>query len=197
VKRIVIIGGGVAGLGAAYRVRRAADAGHPVEFVLLEKDDRLGGKLFTDTFVDENGGRYVADGGSDSFLTDKTAVHRVARLLGIFEEETGTMDENKKVMAFDAQDCPFSKDWHGILSPMVEHRPLTGVSLMSSKWPNRAPQGTVMLRGPGRRDRDALCRDRGFRARGRGIPRGGCAQLLGERGEGGQQGARRDGHPAG
>ena len=46
-KRIIIVGGGVAGLGAAYKVRRAADAGHDVEFVLVEKDDRLGGKLFT------------------------------------------------------------------------------------------------------------------------------------------------------
>ncbi|HSK47027.1 MAG TPA: protoporphyrinogen oxidase [Coriobacteriia bacterium] len=95
-KRIIIIGGGVAGLGAAYKVRRSADAGHDVEFVLVEKDERLGGKLFTDVFTDAEGRRFVADGGSDSFLTDKTAVHRVARLLGIFDDEVGTMDENKR-----------------------------------------------------------------------------------------------------
>jgi oxygen-dependent protoporphyrinogen oxidase len=96
VTRVIIIGGGVAGLGAAYKARRAADAGHDVEFVLVEKDDRLGGKLFTDIAEDSEGGAYIADGGSDSFLTDKTAVHRVARLLGIFDDETGTCDENKK-----------------------------------------------------------------------------------------------------
>ncbi len=96
-KRIVIIGGGVAGLGAAYKIRRAADAGHEVEFVLVEKDDRLGGKLATEIVEDPMGaGRYVVDGGSDSFLTEKPAVHRVARLLGIFDEETGTCDEKKK-----------------------------------------------------------------------------------------------------
>ncbi len=96
-KRIVIIGGGVAGLGAAYKIKRAADAGHDVEFVLVEKDDRLGGKLATDHVEDPDGrGTYVVDGGSDSFLTDKPAVHRVAKLLGIFDEETGTLDENKK-----------------------------------------------------------------------------------------------------
>lgn len=94
--KITIIGGGVAGLGAAYKVRRAADAGHDVEFVLLEKDDRLGGKIHTDVAADPDGGTYVADGGSDSFLTDKPAVHRVAKLLGIFDDETGTCDENKK-----------------------------------------------------------------------------------------------------
>jgi oxygen-dependent protoporphyrinogen oxidase len=95
-KHIVVIGGGVAGLGAAYKIRRAADAGADVTFSLVEKDPHLGGKLATEIVEDPDGGRYVVDGGSDSFLTDKTAVHRVARLLGIFDEETGTLDENKK-----------------------------------------------------------------------------------------------------
>jgi oxygen-dependent protoporphyrinogen oxidase len=95
-KHIVIIGGGIAGLGAAYKVRRAADAGCDVTFTLVEKDDRLGGKIHTDIAQDADGGTYVADGGSDAFLTDKTAVHRVARLLGVFDEETGTLDDVKK-----------------------------------------------------------------------------------------------------
>ncbi len=95
-KRIVIVGGGVAGLGAAYKVRRAADAGAEVSFTLVEKDPRLGGKLATDIVADPDGGTYVVDGGSDSFLTDKPAIHRVAKLLGIFDQETGTLDENKK-----------------------------------------------------------------------------------------------------
>ncbi|HEY5506481.1 MAG TPA: protoporphyrinogen oxidase [Coriobacteriia bacterium] len=95
-KHIVIIGGGIAGLGAAYKIRRAADAGSDVSFTLLEKDDRLGGKIHTDIGQDVDGGTYIADGGSDAFLTDKTAVHRVAKLLGIFDEETGTLDDVKK-----------------------------------------------------------------------------------------------------
>jgi flavin-dependent dehydrogenase len=40
-KRIIIIGGGVAGLGAACKVTRAASEGHGVEFVLLERDKRI------------------------------------------------------------------------------------------------------------------------------------------------------------
>jgi oxygen-dependent protoporphyrinogen oxidase len=51
------------------------------------------------------------------------------------------------VMAFDEADCPFDKNWHGILAPAVEHRAVTGISLMSSKWPDRAPAGKVLLRG--------------------------------------------------
>ncbi|MEI7814953.1 MAG: protoporphyrinogen oxidase [Coriobacteriia bacterium] len=96
-KRVIIIGGGVAGLGAAYKIRRAADAGNDVEFALVEKDPRLGGKLATEHVSDpERDGVFVVDGGSDSFLTDKPAVHRVAKLLGIFDDETPTIDANKK-----------------------------------------------------------------------------------------------------
>jgi oxygen-dependent protoporphyrinogen oxidase len=51
------------------------------------------------------------------------------------------------ILAFDEADCPFDKKWHGILTPAVEKRSLTGVSLMSSKWPDRAPDGRVLLRG--------------------------------------------------
>jgi len=96
-KHIIIVGGGVAGLGAALTVRRAAEAGHDVEFTLVEKDDRLGGKLLTELVEDpDTGGTFVVDGGSDSFLTDKPAVHRVARQLGIYDDETGTIEANKK-----------------------------------------------------------------------------------------------------
>lgn len=94
---IIIVGGGVAGLGAAYKAFRAAQSGLDVTFTLLEKADRLGGKLATDLIPDpETGEMFVVDGGSDSFLTDKPAVHRVARLLGIEAHKTGTMDENKR-----------------------------------------------------------------------------------------------------
>ena len=63
-KRVIIIGGGVAGLGAAYKIRRAADAGNDVEFALVEKDSRLGGKLATEHVSDpERDGVFVVDGG--------------------------------------------------------------------------------------------------------------------------------------
>jgi len=97
VKHIIVIGGGVAGLAAAYKIRRAAGAGHELSVTVVEKDDRLGGKLATQLVEDPDGrGTFVVDGGSDSFLTDKPGVHRVAKLLGIFDDETPTCDENKK-----------------------------------------------------------------------------------------------------
>lgn len=96
-KRIIIIGGGVAGLGAAYKARRAATEGHDVEFVLLEKDPRLGGKILTEIVPDPAGrGSFIVDGGPDCFLTEKPACHRIAKLMGIFDEELPTDDSRRK-----------------------------------------------------------------------------------------------------
>ena len=96
-KRIIIIGGGAAGLGAAYKVTRAASEGHDVEFVLVEKDRRLGGKIQTERIPDpsEQGG-FVVDGGPDCFLTEKPACHRIAKLMGIFDDELPTDDSRKR-----------------------------------------------------------------------------------------------------
>jgi oxygen-dependent protoporphyrinogen oxidase len=95
-KRIIIIGGGVTGLGAAYKITRAASEGHDVEFVLLEKDRRLGGKIQTEIVPDPSEeGRFVVDGGPDCFLTEKPACHRIAKLTGILDDELPT-DESRK-----------------------------------------------------------------------------------------------------
>ena len=96
-KRIIIVGGGIAGLGAAYKVTRAASEGHEVEFVLLEKDRRLGGKIQTEIVPDPSEkGRFIVDGGPDCFLTEKPACHRIAKLTGVFDDELPTDDSRKK-----------------------------------------------------------------------------------------------------
>lgn len=101
-KKVIIVGGGVAGLGAAYKVRRAADAGHDVEFVLYEKDERVGGKIDTHFVEDEWGGaegaRFTIDGGPDCFLTEKPAVHRIAKLLGFYDDELPSDESRKKTL---------------------------------------------------------------------------------------------------
>lgn len=132
VKRVIIIGGGVAGLGAAFKLRRAADSGQDVEFLLVEKEARLGGKLATDVVDDPAGGRYIVDGGSDSFLTDKPAVHRVARMLGIYDEETGTLDENKKTFIVKSGRLVEMPDGIMMFAP-TKIWPMAATSLYS--WP--------------------------------------------------------------
>ncbi|HUL31226.1 MAG TPA: protoporphyrinogen oxidase, partial [Thermodesulfobacteriota bacterium] len=96
-KRIIIVGGGVAGLAAAYKVTRAASEGHDVEFILVEKERRLGGKIQTEMVQDPSEqGRFVVDGGPDCFLTEKPACHRIAKLLGIFDDELPTDDSRRR-----------------------------------------------------------------------------------------------------
>jgi oxygen-dependent protoporphyrinogen oxidase len=99
VKRITIIGGGAAGLGAAYKIRRAAERGAEVDCILIERNDRLGGKLATDIVEDPEGaGEYVVDGGSDAFVSTKPAIARIAGMLGISDAMTPACDENKKTL---------------------------------------------------------------------------------------------------
>lgn len=97
-KKVIIIGGGAAGLGAAYKIRRAAQAGHDVDCVVIERATRLGGKLATDIIPDPEGGEYVVDGGSDAFVSTKPAIARIAGLLGITEAMTPACEENKKTL---------------------------------------------------------------------------------------------------
>lgn len=96
-KKVVIIGGGAAGLGAACKMKRAAEAGHSVDFVLVEKDQRFGGKVGGE-ILDTEWGRFVVDGGPDSFLTSKPAVHRIAKMCGISDDTLPTDESRKKTL---------------------------------------------------------------------------------------------------
>lgn len=95
--RVIVIGGGSAGLGAAYKVARAKAEGHDVEVELIEKAPRVGGKIATE-IVEKDGRRFVVDGGPDCFLTEKPAVHRIAKMLGIYDDELPTDESRKKTL---------------------------------------------------------------------------------------------------
>ena len=96
-KKVIIIGGGIAGLGAALKVQRAAAAGEDVDFVLVEKDDRLGGKIDGEIVTNEHG-TFIIDGGPDSFLTAKPAVKRIAAEVGMARRH----DADRRVAQEDA-----------------------------------------------------------------------------------------------
>jgi len=96
-KKVIIIGSGVAGLGAAIKVKQAADAGADVDFAVLERDDRIGGKIDGERVSTERG-EFVVDGGPDSFLTAKPALHRIAELVGLSADKMPTDDSRKKTL---------------------------------------------------------------------------------------------------
>ena len=67
--QVVIIGGGISGLSAAYFLeQRARQAGLALSIQLLEQQERLGGVILT-----ERASGFLLEGGPDSFLSVKPA----------------------------------------------------------------------------------------------------------------------------
>jgi protoporphyrinogen/coproporphyrinogen III oxidase len=83
---VVIVGGGIAGLSAAFYLERAARAsGVPIRYTLIERDDRFGGKIQTDTIAHDDGA-FVVEGGPDSFVAQKPWGIQLARDLGLEDQ---------------------------------------------------------------------------------------------------------------
>lgn len=89
--RIAIIGGGIAGLAAAYELEKARNAGAPLTYTLFEARERLGGSLSSEIV---NGA--VIERGPDSFLTEKPAASELCRELGIGDQLLPSNDADRK-----------------------------------------------------------------------------------------------------
>jgi oxygen-dependent protoporphyrinogen oxidase len=89
--RIAIIGGGIAGLAAAYELEQARAAGAVVTYTLYEANARLGGVLASEVV---NGA--VLERGPDSFLTEKPSAAALCRELGLGAELLPSNDAERK-----------------------------------------------------------------------------------------------------
>ncbi len=89
--RVAIIGGGIAGLAAAYELETARAAGAEAEYTLFEASERLGGSLASE-IVDGA----VLERGPDSFLTEKRAGVELCRELGLGEDLLPSNDAARK-----------------------------------------------------------------------------------------------------
>lgn len=92
---IVVIGAGATGLGAAFLLERAKQAGLELSYALYEKDARVGGKIAGETVVDEQGNHFIIDGGPDCYSAYKPAAMRVAKLAGIGDQKLESQEEKK------------------------------------------------------------------------------------------------------
>jgi protoporphyrinogen/coproporphyrinogen III oxidase len=78
-KRVIIIGGGIAGLAAAHRVlERSCESGKQIQLTLLEASSRVGG-----TFRTHERDGFLLEGGPDSFISEKPAALELAKRLGL------------------------------------------------------------------------------------------------------------------
>ncbi len=143
-KKVVIIGGGVAGLATAYFLQ---ERGHGVvDYTLIESAPAFGGKIVS---WRENG--FVIEGGPDSFITQKTAALELGRALGLGDQLIGTNDAARKVFVWS----------RGKLRPMPEgvmlivptrFMPFVKSSLIS--WPGKLRMGLDLFIPPRRDDGD-------------------------------------------
>ncbi len=108
---IAVIGGGMAGLGAAHALetaRRGAGAetafgapptepggAAPFDWVLFERADYLGGKVRTER-IDG----FVVEGGPDSFIADKPWPMELARAVGIYDRLLDSNEDIRKSYVF-------------------------------------------------------------------------------------------------
>ncbi len=90
-KRVAVIGGGVAGLTAAYELARMARDGAGVEVVLFEASTRLGGIVET---VHE--GEFVIECGPDAWVSEKPWARELAEELGLGDEVMPSNDAGRK-----------------------------------------------------------------------------------------------------
>jgi oxygen-dependent protoporphyrinogen oxidase len=90
---VVIVGGGISGLSAAWYLQRQSQTGGvPVSVTVLEASERWGGKILTEQIGD-----FVVEAGPDSFLTHKPWALQLARELGLSERLLGTNDQMRTV----------------------------------------------------------------------------------------------------
>ena len=92
IKRVAVIGGGITGLAAAYRLRELAAAREfPLDVNLLERGARCGGALET---IRRDG--FVIETGADSFISEKRACAELAARLGLGAELIPTREIYRK-----------------------------------------------------------------------------------------------------
>lgn len=89
--RTAVIGGGIAGLAAAYELERARAADTTVRYTLFEARERLGGALASEVVQGT-----VLERGPDSFLSEKTAAATLCRELGLGADLIPSNDAQRK-----------------------------------------------------------------------------------------------------
>ncbi len=134
-RRVLVVGGGIAGLAAAFELTRPSDGPEP-RVELWEAADRLGGKIATSPFA----GLEHIDESADAFLT------RVPSAIGLADEVGLSADD------LTSPDSATAAVWHDglhdipgglVLGVPSSVRPFIGTKLLS--WPGKLRAGLEPL----------------------------------------------------
>lgn len=127
-KRVVIIGGGIAGLSAAWSLREHCKD-TPFEIVLLERNERFGGNIRTEK-VDG----FLVEGGPDCFLSEKPWAMELSKRLGLGDKFLTTNEKNKKTFVLSGGRLHVLPEGVILMIP-TKILPLATSSLIS--WPGK------------------------------------------------------------
>jgi len=142
--RLVIVGGGIAGLTAAHRaVEISRERGTALELTVLEARDRLGGTIET-----EHAGGFLVETGPDSFLSEKPWGLALCRRIGLESRLVGTDDRFRRVFVWFGKRLHPVPDGFQLLAP-TRLTPFVTSSLFS--WPGklRMALDVILPRGGG------------------------------------------------
>jgi oxygen-dependent protoporphyrinogen oxidase len=140
-KSVVIIGGGVAGLTTAYRLKQWG--GNAVEYRVVESLPRLGGKI-TSAYQDG----FLIEGGPDSFNTQKTAALELCRCLGLEGQLLGLKSASPKAHVWSKGRLRPMPDAMSLVPTRIV--PFLKSSLVS--WPGKLRMGMDLFIPPHRDD---------------------------------------------
>ena len=142
--RLVIVGGGIAGLTAAHRaVEISRERETALELTVLEARDRLGGTIET-----EHAGGFLVETGPDSFLSEKPWALALCRRIGLESRLVGTDDRFRRVFVWFGKRLHPVPDGFQLLAP-TRLTPFVTSSLFS--WPGklRMALDVILPRGGG------------------------------------------------
>ncbi|MCK5427920.1 MAG: protoporphyrinogen oxidase [Anaerolineales bacterium] len=140
-KHIIVVGGGIAGLSAAYQIqKKAIEANIPHQLTVLEAGSYWGGKIITDR-VDG----FVVEGGPDTFIVTKPWAVQLCKELGLSERLKGTNPHQKNTYILHDQHL---HPLPGGLTMMIptEFGPMIRTGLLS--WPAKIRMGMDFMLPP-------------------------------------------------
>jgi protoporphyrinogen/coproporphyrinogen III oxidase len=111
-KKIVIIGGGIAGLAAAHRLQEEISNGSKLQCIVLEASEQFGGKIATERFDG-----FVIERGPDSFISQKPAAIELCKKLGLGDRLVGTNQEQTKTYVYTGKKLVTMPDGLSLMIP--------------------------------------------------------------------------------
>ncbi|NIQ03414.1 MAG: protoporphyrinogen oxidase [Nitrospinaceae bacterium] len=132
-KKVIIIGGGIAGLAAAYRLQEEIQKNAAVTCTVLEGSDRFGGKIHT---LRRDG--FIIERGPDSFISQKPWAIELCRKLGIGDHLVGTKTDHPQTFVYINRKMVTMPDG---LSLMVPTKFLPFATTRLFTWPGKIRMG--------------------------------------------------------